>query len=102
MLCKMFAELKEEVKNLRNGVDHKIDTVAKSVKEAFMGFGLLDPDEEVWTEQQVCERYQVVRKTMYNFRTEGKIPFIRKGNPVNGPIRYRKADVMEFFATENA
>lgn len=34
-LFQMVKELREEVKDLRNGIDHKIDTVAKSVKDAF-------------------------------------------------------------------
>lgn len=102
IVCKMLAELRNEINNLRNGVDHKIDSVAKSVKEAFQGFGILDPDEDVWTEKQVCERYQVTRKTMFNYRSEGKIPYIRKGEGKQSSIRYRKADVMEFFATENS
>lgn len=101
-LLQMVAELREEVKNLRNGIDNKIDTVAKSVKDAFQGFGILDPDEDTWTEQQVCERYNISRRTMYNRRSEGKIPFSKTGSGKNCAIRYRKADVIEMFASENA
>lgn len=101
-LLQMVAELREEVKSLRNGIDNKIDTVAKSVKDAFQGFGILDPEEDTWTEQQVCERYNVSRRTMYNRRSAGVIPYNRSGKGKNCAIRYRKADVIEMFASENA
>ena len=101
-LLQIIMELREEVKSLRNGIDQKIDTVTKSVKDAFQGFGILDPDEDTWTEQQVCERYNVSRRTMYNRRSEGKIAYSKTGAGKNCAIRYRKADVIEMFAAENA
>ena len=101
MLCRMIEELRAEVLAVKNGVDHKIDSVAKTVMDAFQGFGILDPDEDTWTEKQVCERYHISRKTMYNYRSSEKIPFTKIGSGRNCIIRYRKADVMEFFASLN-
>lgn len=102
MVCKMIAELKEEVRDIRNGVHDKIDSVASKVKAAFEGFGILDPEEEVWTEQQVCERYQVCRRTMYNYRNAGRIAATKSGKGRNCKLKYRKADVIEMFAALNA
>lgn len=102
ILSQMITEMREEIRGQREDLHKKIDSVAKSVKDAFEGFGILDPDEDVWTEKQVCERYHKSRKTMYNYRLEGKIPYHRKGTGKNSSIRYRKADVIDFFAKENA
>ncbi len=102
MLAQLISELKSEVRGMRNGLDCKIDQVAKRVTEAFQGFGILDPDEDQWTEQQVCERYHVSRRTMYNHRKEGRIAFIKTGSGKNCKIKYRKADVIEFFSSLNA
>lgn len=102
MLAQIIMELKSEVRDMKNGLDSKIDQVAKRVTEAFQGFGILDPDEETWTEQQVCERYHVSRRTMYDHRANGRIPFIKNGSGKNCKIKYRKADVIEFFSVQNA
>lgn len=67
-LVGLIRELAAEVRNVKTGLDSKIDHVAKKVTEAFQGFGILDPEEETWTEQQVCERYHVSRRTMYEYR----------------------------------
>ena len=101
-LVGLIRELASEVWNIKTGLDSKIDHVAKKVTEAFQGFGILDPDEETWTEQQVCERYHVSRRTMYEHRINGRIPFIRNGSGKNCKILYRKADVIEFFSLQNA
>lgn len=102
VICRMISELKEEVLNVKNGVHAKIDLVTKSIKDAFEGFGILDPDEDTWTEQQVCEHYHVTRRTMYNYRKAGLIAGYKTGGGRNCKINYRKADVMELFASENA
>ncbi|MCM1505279.1 MAG: helix-turn-helix domain-containing protein [Muribaculum sp.] len=102
MISQLIAELREDIRNHRDDIDRKIDSVTRSVKDAFQGFGILDPEEEVWTEKQVCEKYHKSRKTMFNYRKEGKIPYHRIGVGKNSSVRYRKADVMDFFATENA
>lgn len=102
MLAQLIKELKSEVIGIRTGIDSKIDEVARKVTDAFQGFGILDPDEETWTEQQVCERYHVSRRTMYDHRSNGRIAFIKNGTGRNCKIRYRKADVMEFFSVLNA
>ncbi len=102
MICRMLSELKAEVQAIKNGVDCKIESVAKTVMEAFQGFGILDPDEDTWTDKQVRERYHVARKTLYNYRMSGKLPYTKFGEGNNCIIRYRKADIMELFATRNA
>ena len=94
-------ELRAEVKALHQLVDMKIDHVVRKVCDAFQGFGILDPNEETWTEQQVCERYRINRRTMYNFRKDDKIAFTKTGRGKNCKIYYRKADVIEFFASYN-
>ncbi len=102
MLVRLVTELATEVRGMKTGLDSKIDQVAKRVTEAFQGFGILDPEEETWTEQQVCERYHVSRRTMYGHRTNGRIAYIKAGSGRNCKVKYRKADVMEFFSVLNA
>ncbi len=102
ILVSLIKELAAEVRDFKSGIDSKIDEVARKVTDAFQGFGILDPDEETWTEQQVCERYHVSRRTMYDHRSNGRIAFIKNGAGRNCKIRYRKADVMEFFSVLNA
>ncbi|WP_302591135.1 MULTISPECIES: helix-turn-helix domain-containing protein [Bacteroidales] len=101
-LIRLIRELASEVREVRTGLDCKIDHVAKKVTEAFQGFGILDPEEETWTEQQVCERYHVSRRTMYEYRKSGLIAYIKTGSGKNCKVKYRKADVMEFFSVQNA
>jgi len=101
-IVRLIGELASEVRNVKAGLDSKIDHVAKKVTEAFQGFGILDPDEETWTEQQVCERYHVSRRTMYGYRKSGVIAYIKTGSGKNCKIKYRKADAIEFFSVRNA
>ena len=102
ILSQMLAELKAEMVAIKQGVDIKIDDVAKTVMNAFQGFGILDPEEDTWTETQVCDRYHVSRRTMYNHRMGGRIPYSKNGAGKNCMIRYRKADVIELFASGRA
>ncbi|MBJ2197539.1 DNA-binding protein [Muribaculaceae bacterium Isolate-042 (Harlan)] len=102
MVCQMLSELRAEVQAIRTGVDSRIESVAKTVMEAFQGFGILDPDEDTWTDKQVRARYHVSRKTLYNYRMSGKLPYTQTGEGTNCTIRYRKADIIELFATRNA
>ena len=97
-LVRLIRELASEVRNVKTGLDSKIDHVAKKVTEAFQGFGILDPEEETWTEQQVCERYHVSRRTMYEYRKCGMIAYIKTGSGKNCKVKYRKADVIELFS----
>ena len=101
-IVRLISELAAEVRNVKTGLDSKIDHVAKKVTEAFQGFGILDPEEETWTEQQVCDRYHVSRRTMYEHRKGGRIAFIKNGYGKNCKITYRKADVIELFSVQNA
>lgn len=101
-IVRLISELASEVRNVKTGLDSKIDQVAKKVTEAFQGFGILDPEEETWTEQQVCDRYHVSRRTMYEHRKGGRIAFIKNGCGKNCKITYRKADVIELFSVQNA
>lgn len=101
-LVGLIRELAAEVRNVKTGLDSKFDHVAKKVTEAFQGFGILDPEEETWTEQQVCERYHVSRRTMYEYRKSGMIAYIKTGSGKNCKVKYRKADVMELFSVQNA
>lgn len=102
ILSQMLNELKAEMIAMKQGVDTEIEVVAKTVMDAFQGFGILDPEEDTWTETQVCDRYHVSRRTMYNHRKEGRIAYTRSGSGKNCMIRYRKADVIELFASERA
>lgn len=102
ILREMLNEIRREVRELKDGVHSRIDFAVKTVKEAFQGFGILDPEEEMWTEKQVCERYHVDRKTMYRHRKAGRITGYKYGKGKNCKIYYRKADVIELFSTLNA
>lgn len=102
ILHELLSDIRREVRELKDGVHTRIDTAVKSVKEAFQGFGILDPEEEMWTEKQVCERYHVDRKTMYRHRKAGRITSYKYGKGKNCKIYYRKADVIELFSTLNA
>ena len=102
ILHQMLTEIRREVRDLKDGVHNRIDHAVKSVKDAFQGFGILDPEEEMWTEKQVCERYHVDRKTMYRHRKAGRITGYRSNKGTNSKVSYRKADVIELFSTLNA
>ena len=101
ILSRMLLEIQKEVRELKDGVHNRIDGAIRSVKDAFQGFGILDPEEDMWTEKQVLERYHVDRQTMYNHRKSGRITGHKNGTGKNCKIYYRKADVMELFATVN-
>ena len=80
ILSRMLLEIQKEVRELKDGVHTRIDCAIRSVKDAFQGFGILDPEEDMWTEKQVRERYHVDRKTMYNHRKNGRITGHKKTN----------------------
>lgn len=102
VLKKGIAEIKDEIKGLKRIIEEKIDNAFKLIEKLLKGYGIVDCEEEYLTETQVCERYGVCRRTMYNYRKDGLIPFIRLNDGVNSKILYRKADVIEFFAERNA
>lgn len=94
-------ELRAEMQNLRREMDRKLEHTVKTILDAFKGFGILDPEEDMWTEEQVCKRYNLSRKSMYKARKEGRIAFQKIGKGRNCKIIYRKADVIEFFSELN-
>ncbi len=67
MFMQVILELRSEARGMKNGLDSKIDQVAKRVPEAFQGFVILDPDEELWTEQQV-HQLGILFVLVFNFR----------------------------------
>lgn len=101
-LKKGLGEVKDEIRSLKRIVEEKIDNAFKIILDMLKGYGIVDCEEEYLTESQVCERYGVCRRTMYKYRTEEGLPFIRLSDGVNSKILYRKADVIEFFAEKNA
>lgn len=101
-LKKGLGEVKNEILSLKRIVEEKIDNVFQVILDMLKGYGIVDCEEEYLTESQVCERYGVCRRTMYKYRTEEGLPFIRLSDGVNSKILYRKADVIEFFAEKNA
>ena len=100
-LVQVVKDLRAEIKEMRAEFHQKLDNSVKKLADAFIGFGILDPDEDVWTEKQVCKHYHVDRRTMYNYREKNLIPYTKTGNGRNCRISYRKADVIEFFASYN-
>lgn len=103
LICRKLDELQSEIRDIKHGVHDKIDTVAMKVKNAFEGFGILDPDVDVWTEKEVCQRYSVCRRTMYTYREQGLIEPVKPKEGSNSrKIRYRKADVIELFASRDS
>ena len=102
ILHSLLTEIQKEARELKDGVHIRIDSAIRNVKDAFQGFGILDPDEEMWTEKQVCERYHVDRKTMYNHRKAGRITGYKSNKGTNSKVSYRKADIIELFSTLNA
>lgn len=98
----VIRELAAEIKALKLGLDIKIDDMVKSLTDSFKGFGILDPTEDTLTEEQVCVKYNVTRRTMYNHRCNGRIAYSKTGAGRNCKILYRKADVMDLFAEVNA
>ena len=101
ILSRMLREIQAEMRELKDGVHKRIDSAVRNVKDAFQGFGILDPEEDMWTEKQVCERYNVDRKTMYTHRKSGRITGYKTGTGRNCKTYSRKADVMELFSTVN-
>lgn len=101
-LKKGLYEVKDELRSLKRIVEEKTDSAFKVILDMLKGYGIVDCEEEYLTESQVCERYGICRRTMYKYRTEEGLPFIRLSDGVNSKILYRKADVIEFFAEKNA
>lgn len=101
IIQQLINELKADVADLKNELSDKVDAAVKSVKDAFEGFGILDPDVDTWTGKEVCERYGVSERFLYDRRKDGTLPFIKVGPGKNSKIRYRKADVIELFASRD-
>lgn len=55
------------IKSLENTFMERLRQMERSYLDALKGFGIID-DEKMWTEKQVCEKYGIDRKTMYNYR----------------------------------
>jgi excisionase family DNA binding protein len=56
---------------------------------------------ELMNEQEVCQRLGMSIQTVRNLRYSGRLPFIRLGGPVRGPVRVRRADLETFLMTNS-
>lgn len=101
-LLNEVSELRKEVKGLHGKIETKVDSAINTVKDAFEGFGILDPEEDTWTTKQVCENYHVSPRSLNDWRRAGLISFSRVSDSPKSKIRYRKADIIEFFAARNS
>lgn len=100
IICRMLNEIRAEIRDVKSEVHNKLDRVSRAIKDSFEGFGILDADKDTWTVKEISELYNVSKKTVYTYRNEGKLT-ASQSEP-NGKLRFRKADVIEFFAMGNA
>ena len=90
-LVRLIRELASEVRNVKTGLDSKIDHVAKKVTEAFQGFGILDPEEYGAAQADAdARKYGVDKGSQIFFHNEPSF-FLDVGNTAqqkNAVMRY--------------
>lgn len=69
----------------------------KELIEMLSGFGLIEPEEELWTIKDLMTKFGVSRGTIYKMMKNGTLPFIRLGNSKNSPVRFRPVDARAAF-----
>lgn len=93
--------LLREVKNIMAAFREELTSMVKKDRkeliEALKGIGLIDPEEELWTKKDIMVKFGVSRGSVEAMMKNGILPYIKRGNSKNSPVRFRPADVRIAF-----
>jgi excisionase family DNA binding protein len=79
----------DRIKRFFSSLDRMLD----KIETALMGCKPTLNGERFLTDQEVSDRLKVSRRTLQDYRTAGKIPYIQLG----GKILYRESDIQKML-----
>lgn len=99
-LTNLIKALMAEVKSLRESIKNDIKAECRSIEEKLIGLGIMESEDEYWSEKDIIRKFGVSRTKIWKMRKSGILPFIKLGEGKNAPVKYRPADVRIAFADQ--
>lgn len=79
----------EQIKNFFSSIEQMLD----SIEHLTMNYRPLLNGERYLTDAEVSEELKISRRTLQDYRTDGKIPYVHLG----GKILYRESDIQKML-----
>lgn len=97
-LMALVKSLYTEVKSLREAIKEDIKAECRNIEEKLIGLGIMESEDEYWSEKDIMRKFGVSRTKIWNMRKSGILPFVKLGKGKNASVKYRPADVRIAFA----
>lgn len=97
-LMNLVKTLLTEVKSMRENIKNDIKAECRSIEEKLIGLGIMESEDEYWSEKDIIRKFGVSRTKIWKMRKSGILPFVKLGTGKNAPVKYRPADVRIAFA----
>lgn len=97
-LMALVKSLYTEVKSLRQAIKEDIKAECRNIEEKLIGLGIMESEDEYWSEKDIMRKFGVSRTKIWNMRKSGILPFVKLGKGKNASVKYRPADVRIAFA----
>ena len=69
----------------------------RKLMDALTGLGLIDPEEELWTINDLIDKFGVSRTKIYYMMKDGSLPYIKMGEAKSSPVKFRPVDARIAF-----
>lgn len=97
-LAALLKELLTEVQSLRAELKKDIKAECRNIEEKLIGLGIMESEDEYWSEKDIMRKFGVSRTKIWNMRKSGILPFVKLGEGKNASVKFRPADVRIAFA----
>lgn len=97
-LLSLMKTILSEIKSMREGIKNDIKAECRNIEEKLIGLGIMESEDEYWSEKDIIRKFGVSRTKIYNMRKSGILPYVKLGTGKNASVKYRPADVRIAFA----
>lgn len=97
-LLSLMKTILSEIKSLREEIKNDIKAECRNIEEKLIGLGIMESEDEYWSEKDIMRKFGVSRTKIWNMRKSGILPFVKLGTGKNASVKYRPADVRIAFA----
>ena len=97
-LIALIKSLYAEVKSMREELKQDIKAECRNIEEKLIGLGIMESEDEYWSEKDIMRKFGVSRTKIWNMRKSGILPVVKLGKGKNATGKYRPADVRIAFA----
>lgn len=78
-LMALVKSLYVEVKSLREAIKEDIKAECRNIEEKLIGLGIMESEDEYWSEKDIMRKFGVSRTKIWNMRKSGILPFVKLG-----------------------